>query len=158
MSLQSTFAVPIAHPDIPDKSLGIWQIPELNINIPVYAKSDVGKTDQQIVDDENSADWMRWGCAYQIGDHYNSQAGKGNWRIDKVKPLMLAYFFRKDGCHKYECYLTAVANVKSYGFVVCNQLLNPHSSKDILTACCVGGDSKRNFVAVFRYVGKQKYV
>ena len=154
----SAFAVPQPVKDIPAGALGIWQIPELDISIPVYAGSSVGKTVQQVIDDPHSAAWERWGKAYGIGDHYNSEAGKSFWRVERIRPCMLAFFHRKDGIYKYECYSTHVADVKSYGWIVNNNIILPHSSKDIVCSCCVGGDSKRNYLACFRLKGKEKNV
>lgn len=136
---------------IPDGAIGVWQIPDLKVIVPVYAPSK-NKTEQQIVDAENSASYVRWGCAYMIGDHCGSLGG--NWRINKVQPLMVAFFAKPEGAYKYECYRTCVADVKPYGYRIGGNPVNPYSSKDILNACCVGSDSRRNFLAVFRYLGK----
>ena len=146
------YEIPKAH-SIPDGAIGIWQIPDLSILVPVYAPGK-GRTEQQIIDAENSASWVRWGCAYEIGDHCLSLNGKGRWCINKVEPLMPAFFIRREGTYKYECYRTCVADVKAYGYRIGSVPVQPYSSKDILNACCVGSDSSRNFLAVFRYVGK----
>ena len=136
---------------VPDGAVGLWTIPDLHILVPVYAPSK-GKTEQQIVDAENSASYVRWGCAYEIGDHCGALGG--TWRMDRVHPLMVAFFVKPDGVYKYECYRTCVADVKPYGYRIGSNLVNPYSSKDILCACCVGSDSKRNFLAIFRYLAK----
>ena len=138
---------------IPEGSIGIWQIPDLNVFVPVYAPAK-GKSEQQIIDEADSASWVRWGCAYEIGDHTNSLTGKGRWQVNKIQPLMVAFFIKLEGIYRYECYRTCVADVKPYGYRIGSNPVNPYSSKDILNACCVGSDSKRNFLAVFRYVGK----
>ena len=137
---------------IPEGAVGVWQIPDLKIIVPVYATGK--RSEQQIIDAENSASWVRWGCAYEIGDHYNSNDGGGKWRIDKVTPLTVAFFVKPEGTFKYECYRTCVADVKPYGYRILSNPVQPYSSKDILCAACVGSDSKRNYLAVFRYVCK----
>lgn len=138
--------------EIPQGAVGVWQIPDLNIVVPAFAPGK--KTEQQIIDAENSASWVRWGCAYEIGDHYGSLVGGGKWCIDKVTPLMVAFFVKKEGTYKYESYRTCVADVKPYGYRIGSNPVQPYSSKDILCAACVGSDSKRNYLAVFRYVCK----
>jgi len=136
---------------IPNGAVGVWQIPDLSVSVPVYAPKQ-GKTEQQIIDAVNSASYVRWGCAYEIGDHYGALGGA--WRIDKIQPLMVAFFVKPEGTYRYECYRTCVADVKPYGYRIGSNPVNPYSSKDILCACCVGSDSSRNYLAVFRYVCK----
>lgn len=149
---QSAFAIP-QQCIIPEGSIGVWQIPELDISIPVYTKGK--KSEQAIIDEENSAAYVHWMTAYQVADHYDSKAGRGKWRIDKVHPLTLGYFVKPDGTYKYECYRTCVADVKAYGiYTVCGVVVTPYSSKDIMCNCCVASDNKRNFIAVFRYLSK----
>lgn len=139
--------------DIPQGAVGVWQIPELDIIIPVYAKGR--KTEQQIINDEDSSAYVRWMTAYQIADHYDSKAGRGKWRIDKVRPLMIAFFVKPNETLRYECYRTCVADVKAYGLYTINGIaVTPYSSRDIMCNCCVGSDNKRNFLAVFRYLGR----
>ena len=139
---------------IPDGAYGIWEIPKLKIKLPVYFSD--AKHLQDVIDREESALIDRWLNAYRIVDHFGSEGmgGKGDWNIQQVMAGAYAYMTRPDGKYKYECYLTAIADVKTYGYSVCGRLLTPVSSKDILTACCVGIDSTRNYVAVFKYVKK----
>lgn len=149
---QSALVIPQSC-NIPEGSIGVWQIPELDISIPVYIKGK--KSEQAIIDEENSAAYVHWMTAYQVADHYASKAGRGTWRIDKVHPLTLGYFVKPDGIYKYECYRTCVADVKAYGiYTVSGVVVTPYSSKDIMCNCCVSSDNKRNFIAVFRYLNK----
>ena len=148
----SAFVVP-QNCSIPDGAVGVWQIPELDISIPVYIRGK--KSEQQIINDENSAAYVRWLTAYQVADHYDSKAGRGKWRIDKVRPLMVAYFVKPNETLRYECYRTCVADVKAYGlYTIQGIAVTPYSSRDIMCNCCVGSDSRRNFLAVFRYLGR----
>ena len=152
MLVQSALVVPQSC-DILEGSIGVWQIPELDISIPVYIRGK--KSEQQIINDEDSSAYVRWMTAYQIADHYDSKAGRGKWRIDKVRPLMIAYFVKPNETLRYECYRTCVEDVKAYGLYTINGIaVTPYSSRDIMCNCCVGSDSKRNFLAVFRYLGR----
>lgn len=140
--------------EIPDKAAGVWQIPDLNVIIPVYNSNY--KNIQQIIDDENSAAMSRWASAYDIGDHCGSLSsnGKGKWRMDEVRPGMIGFFVKKAGTTRYVCQMSAIADVKPWGYICYNQLITPRSSKDILNSCCVGKDSSRNYIALFKYDGK----
>lgn len=154
----SAYALPTPRIEIPDNANGVWDIPELNITIPVYTAHIKGKSEQAVTDDPDSACITPWGKAYTIGDHYGSTAGKGTWNISKVRPGMLGFFHKPDGMHRYECYVVHLADVKGFEIYSSDgHLIEPHSSKDIACASCVGGDSKRNYLAVFRYKGKEKY-
>ena len=139
---------------IPTGAVGVWQIPDLDISIPVYNSNY--QNIQKIIDDENSAALSRWCNAYDIGDHCGaiSSNGKGKWRMDKIHPAMSALFIKPSGTFKYSCVMAALADVKSWGYVVNGAMLTPKSSTDILNSCCVGSDSARNYVAVFKYDGK----
>lgn len=148
----SAFVIPQSC-DIPNGAIGVWQIPELDVSIPVYSKGK--KSEQEIINDENSAAYVHWLNAYQIADHYDSKAGRGKWRIDMVRPLMLAFLIKPNETLRYECYRTCVADVKAYGLYTINGIaVTPYSSRDILCNCCVGSDNKRNFLAIFRHLGK----
>lgn len=140
--------------NIPKDAVGVWQIPDLDIIIPVYNVN--ASTNQKVIDAENSAAMIRWCSAYDIGDHCGSLSsnGKGKWRMDNIKPGMVAFFVKPTGTTRHSCVLTALAEVKSWGYVVNGQMLTPHSSKDILNSCCVGSDSSRNYVSLFKLDGK----
>ena len=60
--------------EIPDGAYGVWQIPELNIMIPLYLGSTKDKT-MVIIDAENSASIRRFGAGRIIEDHAESKAG-----------------------------------------------------------------------------------
>lgn len=139
---------------IPDKAIGVWQIPDLNISIPVYSANK--SNEQKIIDDQNSAAQVKWCSAVDIGDHSDSLSsnGKGRWNMDKIRPSMVAFYVKKNGTYKYSCVLSAIADVKSWGYYVNGSMLYPRSSTDILNSCCVGSDSTRNYVSLFKYEGK----
>lgn len=59
----------------------IWQIPELNITIPLYQAKNRIEAQKQ-VDNENSASIYRFRVGKVIADHAQSQADKGRiWDI-----------------------------------------------------------------------------
>lgn len=141
---------------IPKGAYGVWSVPSLNIQIPTYFKQNSKR--QKIVDDKESALIDPWVNAYQIADHFCSTGinGKGVWNMQQIMVGTDAYFTKEDGIFQYECYMTALADVQPYGYTVGGRLLTPLSSLDILNACCVGLDSKRNYVAIFRCKRKLK--
>ena len=139
---------------IPKGAVGVWQIPDLNINIPVYHVSKA--QEQKTIDAENSAAMVSWCNAYDIGDHCGSisSIGKGIWRMDNIKPGMVAFFVKEKETTRHSCVLSAIADVKSWGYMVNGTMLYPHSSKDILNSCCVGSNSSKNYIALFKLDGK----
>ena len=141
---------------IPKGAYGVWSVPSLNIQIPVYLKQNSKK--QKIVDDKESALIDPWVNANQIADHFCSVGlnGKGIWNMQQIMVGSDAYLTKEDGTYQYECYMTAIADVQPYGYTVGGRLLTPLSSLDILNTCCVGLDSKRNYVAIFRCKRKLK--
>ena len=139
---------------IPAGAVGLWYIPSLSVCIPVYNAKAWDA--QQVIDAANSAAYCRYSSCMDIGDHYasgSSWAG-GKWRLEQVQPLSTAYFKQKDGITRYECYQTAVADVKYGYYYIGSRMLTPGSSKDIICSCCVEIDSSRNYLAIFRYIGK----
>lgn len=136
---------------IPDKALGVWQIPDLDIMIPVYSANY--KDLQKVIDDPNSAAQTKWCSAVDIGDHYNSVStnGKGKWCMDKIHPGMTAFYVKKTGTSKYTCQFSAIADVKPWGYLCNGNVVQPHSSKDVLNSCCVGSDATRNYISLFKY-------
>lgn len=135
---------------IPTGAYGVWSVPSLNLQLPVYLKGNTPR--QQIVDAKESALIDPWVSAYRICDHFCSVGlkGKGVWNMQQILLGAEAYMTKPDGCYQYECYMTAIADVKPYGYTVGGRLLTPLSSLDILNACCVGLDTTRNYVAIFR--------
>ena len=140
--------------EVPAKSAGLWYVPSIKSCVPIYSVNAYAA--QAVIDADNSAAYCRYGACMDIGDHYNSKtnAGKGLWCMDKITPLDTAYLKTRDGLTKYECYECAVADVKYGWYMIGSRVISANSSKDIINSCCVGTDSKRNFIAIFRYVGK----
>ena len=61
---------------VPSGAYAIWQIPELNITIPLYQARNRIEAQKQ-VDKENSASIYKFGVGKIIADHADSIAGNG---------------------------------------------------------------------------------
>ena len=142
--------------DIPEDAVGIWFVPDQHLKQYVY-KGTWDKW-QDIVDAKESALIRTWQEARVIVDHCNSKGigGEGLWNASFIRLGDCAYFITHDGKYKYQCYLTAIVDVGSWGYTINGRVLQPTSSKDIANACCVGTDSSRNYIAMFRYVKEIK--
>ena len=140
--------------EIPEGAYGVWYVPKLKVHLPVYFQGK--ETKQAVIDRGESALIDNWVNAYRIIDHFGSEGmeGKGIWNIQNVMPGAYAYMIKPDGKWMYECYMTGMVDVKTYGYMMCGRLVIPASSLDILNACCVGADSDRNFIAVFKRIKK----
>lgn len=133
---------------------GIISIPCLKIEMPFYTASN--KTEQAVIDDEQSALYYQWQNAYRIVDHAFSTDESGNeWNIQKI--FSGSYVIVEFNGHKYfyECYLTAKTEYKYDQEFYNGRLLTPCSSYDILLSCCAE-DSNHHFVAVFRRLSEFK--
>lgn len=143
------FAVP-RKCDIPEGAYGVWQIPELDIAIPLYKGSGKAKI-QEIVDKENSASIRPWGCGRIIEDHADSVAGRGKWRIERVTPDTLGFLVLPDKTEQYVC--NRVLRAKRYNtcFTCDGVGVYPRSATDILCVCCATSDATEVYIAAFKY-------
>lgn len=141
---------------IPDGAVGIWWIPDLHIRQPVYRVT--WDKWQEVIDAPESALMETWLTARMIADHSMSRGmdNTGRWNMSYIDLGDHAYFITAEGKALYECYLTAVVDVGTWGFTINGKVLQPASSADIGNRCCVGKDSTRNYIAVFKYVKEIK--
>jgi len=147
----SEFAIP-RKCDIPDGAYGVWQIPELDIVIPLYKGGGLVKT-QAIVDKANSASIRQFGAGRVIEDHAESKAGQGRWQIGRVTPDMTGFLVLPDKTEKYICnrVLRAYRHTTCY---TCDGVgVYPRSVTDILCVCCATGDATEVYIAAFKYAG-----
>ena len=140
-------------PDIPDKAMGVWQIPDLNVSIPVYSWTLDRYNSQRIVDAENSACHQPYCQANIISDHAGSN---GTWYMNRVTLDMQAFFVKKDVTVKYVCYELCKADWHAWGYTINGSMVLPKSSKDIVCASCVDSTGKTVYLALFKEDGKLK--
>ena len=143
------FAIP-RKCEIPDGAYGVWQIPELDIIIPLYKGFGTAKT-QEIVDKENSASIRQWGCGRIIEDHTYSKAGNGQWQIGSVTPDMLGFLVLPDKTEQYVCNRVLRAKRFNTCFTCDGVGVYPRSATDILCVCCATSDATEVYIAAFKY-------
>lgn len=134
--------------EIPNGAYCVWQIPSLNISVPVYKT-----TSQKVVDAQNSAAMQYYGNCFCISDHAGSKDGDGFWKMQNVKIDDVAFMVRKDRTDKYKCYAVLRAEHHSARMTINSRMVTAFSSKDIICRSCVDMTGKENYVAMFRYVG-----
>ena len=150
----SRFAIP-RKCEIPPGACGVWQIPDLNIVIPLYKpKVNTPKEAQTIIDAPDSATYRNFGAGKIIEDHAGSQAGRGNWHIGEVLPDMLGFLVREDRTERYVCNRIARAIRHDTCFTVDNIGFWPRSATDILCVSCATKDGSEVYVAAFKYGGR----
>lgn len=139
--------------DIPEGAYGVWQIPEMDIVIPLYQGVGAKKT-QDIVDKENSASIRKFGVGHIIEDHADSKAGHGIWQIGKVTPDMTGFLVLPNKTERYIC--NRVQRAKRYtSCFTCDGVgVYPRSATDILCVCCANTDATEVYIAAFKYKGK----
>lgn len=136
--------------EIPDGAYGVWQIPDLDIVIPLYKGSGQAKT-QKIVDKENSASIRSWGCGRIIEDHAYSNAGNGKWQIGNVLPDMIGFLVLPDKTEQYVCNRVLRAKRFNTCFTCDGVGVYPRSATDILCVCCATSDATEVYIAAFKY-------
>lgn len=84
---------------LPDDAYGIWQIPDADVNIPLYT-SDYYHA-QEIIDNENSALYIEYlgGYGYMICDH-----GSQDYQMDRCDLGSIAFLIKDGIVKKYSCY------------------------------------------------------
>ena len=139
---------------IPDGAVGVWHIPSQTIYVPLYAPKP-GKSVQSIVDDKHSAAYQKWGAGHVIVDHANSKHGAARWKVNELKLNDKAYLFFPDEIRRYTC--TALYRVKvGSSYKHGNIAIWPQTSADILCACCTEEGPRENYMAYFRFDGKEQ--
>ena len=146
----SLFAIP-RKCEIPEGAYGVWQVPDLDIMIPVYSATNANA--QKIIDDELSATIRKFGAGRIIEDHAESNAGQGRWQIGRVTPDMVGFLILKDKTEQYVCnrVLRAYRHPTCY---TCDGVgVYPRSATDILCVCCACDDATEVYIAAFKYAG-----
>ena len=149
----SRFAIP-QKCEIPEGAYGVWQIPELNVVIPVYESNKL--TAQKNVDKENSAAIYKFGVGRVIADHADSKSnnGRGIWELQKVHPDDLAFMVTKSGTIAYKCIQVCRVKVHPGGYTLDGTGIYPRLYTDIFCAGCANASGTENYLAVFKQTGK----
>lgn len=85
---------------IPDGAYGVWQVPSVSVNAPLYTSQG---DDQAVVDAEDSALIRKWGDGTLICDHANSQHGDAAWNVNEFTVGEAAFLIRYDTVESYRC-------------------------------------------------------
>ncbi len=88
---------------------GRLEIPELHISVPLYDAHDGNQ--QEIVDEPQSAVYMRWGQQGAIADHSNQDRFSN---LNRVRPWhTIATIDRQSAKEKFRCYRTQVGHIRT---------------------------------------------
>lgn len=137
--------------EIPDGAYGIFQVPDLNVSLPVFFAYGTG---QEIVDAENSGVIRDFGAGRLIGDHAGSEIGGGVWRVEKMNLDCSAFLITEQGTERYQCYMMVRCYCTGYAYVLDGQALFPHHATDIICASCANYDGSEVYLAFFKLVGR----
>lgn len=136
---------------IPEKALGVWEIPDIKVSIPVYSWKLNPSNPQKITDAKKSACWQPYCNANIISDHAGSE---GTWYMEKITLDMDAYYVKPTGIMHYVCYTLLRCDYHSWGYTQNGAMVMPRSSKDIICASCVDRTGKEAYLAIFKEAGK----
>lgn len=149
----SQFAIP-RKCEVPVGAYAVWQIPDLNVTIPVY-QGRGGMDSQRQIDKENSASIYRFGVGRIIADHAESKAGKGIWDISQVRPDTVGFMVMPNGdTIQYVCNQVCRVMVHPTCYTLDGMSVYPRSSTDIMCISCANPQGTENYLAVFKYKGK----
>ena len=138
--------------EIPKGAYGVWQIPELNITIPVYAAQNRAQAQAQ-VDKDNFASIYKHGVGRVIADHAESKAGKGIWNVGQFHPDMVGFLVTPKLTYQYTCIQVCRVNVHPTCYTLDGVGIYPKRSTDIMCASCANAKGTENYLAIFKYKG-----
>jgi len=138
--------------EIPDGACGVWQIPELDISIPLYKGAGLAKT-QAIIDQVNSASIRQFGAGRIIEDHAGSEAGRGHWQIGRITPDTVGFLILPGKTERYICNRVVRAYRLSSCYTVDGVGVYPRSATDILCVGCATSDASEVYIAAFKFKG-----
>jgi len=145
------FAIP-RKTEIPVGAVRVWQIPSIDVSIPVYQATNA--TQQSVVDAEDSAMLRRYGAGRIIVDHADSKAGDGAWELWRVSLKDVGFLICPNKTLSYECIQLCIVDVQRSYYTFNGAAVYPHRATDILCLSCVGRDSKHNYMAYFKQIGE----
>jgi hypothetical protein len=145
------FAIP-RKAEIPVGAVGVWQIPSIDVSIPLYQATNA--TQQSVVDAEDSAMITRYGAGRIIVDHADSKAGSGKWELWRVSLKDAGFLILPNKTLTYECVQLCIVDVQRTCYTFDGSSIYPRRATDILCFSCVGSDSKHNYMAYFKQIGE----
>lgn len=153
MANLSQFAIP-RKCEIPQGAYGVWQVPELDIMIPLYQGTNANA--QKLVDKENCACIQKFGVGRIINDHAESVSMNkvGRWRVGEFVPDTQAFLVTKDVTYQYSCKYVCRAYRHTHAYILDGQSIYPRYATDVLCCGCATADAKEVYIACFKYVGK----
>ena len=149
----AVFAIP-RKCEIPKRAYGVWQVPDLNIMIPVYSANE--RNAQKIIDDEQSATLRKWGVGRIIEDHLESLSmnHKGIWNVGDFTPDMAAFLVTDKITYCYTAKFACRAVRQTTCYMLDGIPQWPRYSTDIFCVSCTDGTGKDVYLASFKYTGK----
>lgn len=140
--------------EIPNGAYGVWQVPELDIMIPVYSATNA--TAQKIIDDENSATIRKWGVGRIIEDHLESISmnHRGIWNVGEFKPDTVGFLVTPKTTYRYITKSVCRAIRQNTCYMLDGVPQWPRYSTDIFCISCTDGTAKEVYLAAFKYAGK----
>ena len=147
----NAFAIP-RRAEIPVGAVGVWQLPELDISIPLYKGAGQAKT-QAIIDQVNSASIRQFGAGRIIEDHADSAAGRGRWQIGRVIPDTVGFLILPGRTERYICNRVVRAFRHSSCYTVDGVGVYPRAATDILCVGFATSDATEVYIAAFKFKG-----
>lgn len=140
--------------DIPVGAYGVWQIPALDIAIPVYQTSHKTQT-QAVVDCETSASIRKWGAGRIIEDHLDSVGldGKGVWNVSEFKPDTAAFLVTQTVTYCYRSVLVCRCDRQSNCITLDGRPLWPMRQTNIVCVSCADSEGDELYYAEFKLTG-----
>lgn len=147
------FAVP-RKCEIPKGAYGVWQVPDLDIIIPVYSATNANA--QKIIDNEQSATIRKWGVGRIIEYHLDSIGinRKGIWNVGEFKPDTVGFLVTQKTTYRYKAKFSCRAIRQNTCYMLDGVPQWPRYATDIFCISCVDGTAKEIYLAAFKQTGK----
>lgn len=152
MGKLSKFAIP-RKCKIPEGAYGVWQVPELDIIIPLYWGNNA--TAQAIVDTEFAACIEPFGVGKVINDHADSETiGSGLWNVCDFRPDTAAFLVQEKTTTCYTCKFVCRAYRHTHAYIMDGQSIYPRSAIEVLCVSCATPDASEVYIATFKKTGE----
>lgn len=143
--------------EMPEKAWGVFQIPTLEANVPLYWSEIVS---QKNIDKDNGADVTRNGNGYIILDHQGSEIQQnggvwsdcGHWDLNLIPVGSMAFLYRGDEIYFYECTSVCLADWLGNTATYDGKAIRAHKNDIVCVCCAVPNDDSLVYVAYFDFV------
>lgn len=137
---------------IPDNAYGVWQVPALEIDVPLYTSTH--GNGQDVVDREGAALVRGWGKGKAICDHADSQHGDSYWNVNQMQVGGSAFLITADGTLWYRCDMICRVKNTGTGYICTPTGHTVHVQQDDVICLSCTDEDGYEWLAYFTCMGE----